>query len=141
MYYDYNKDLLIRSERTGEEFKPITFNTLKTSWRIPENENWPSELQGMPLGFFIERFRIGDIDGKEHWLRRPVLDHIGFNWGDGLKYLTFTWDKLEKGLIWYINFRGFPIMTLPPDLVIPKTSTVAKFYKPEEIQVTSTLIN
>uniref|UniRef100_A0A3B0MR68 Uncharacterized protein n=1 Tax=Theileria annulata TaxID=5874 RepID=A0A3B0MR68_THEAN len=134
MYYDYNKELLIKSESAGEEFNPITFNTLKSGFRVPENENWPPELHGMPLGLFVEKFRVGDIDAKEHWLRRPILDHIGFNWGDGINYLTFTWDKLEKGLIWYINYRGFPIKSMGPDLLIPKTTTVAKFYKPEEIQ-------
>ncbi|UKJ88992.2 hypothetical protein MACJ_002238 [Theileria orientalis] len=134
MYFDYNKQLLISSEESGEEFKPITFNILKRSYRIPETEEWPKEFQGMPLGLFIDMLRNGDVDAKDHWLRRPLLDHIGFNWGDGLKYLSFTWDKLELGLIWYVNFRGFPVSQIPPTLVIPKTTLPAKFGKPEEIQ-------
>ncbi|BAM41293.1 conserved hypothetical protein [Theileria orientalis strain Shintoku] len=134
MYFDHNKELLMSSEESGEEFKPITFNILRRSYRIPETEKWPKEFHGMPLGLFIDMLRNGDVDAKEHWLRRPVLDRIGFNWGDGLKYLNFTWDKLELGLLWYVNFRGFPVSQIPPGLIIPRTTLAAKFGKPEEIQ-------
>ncbi|EKX72954.1 conserved hypothetical protein [Theileria equi strain WA] len=134
MYFDHNRELLISCERSGTQFEPVTFNILRKNWRVPENDNWPKVFHGMPLGYFIDNFRNGDTDAKEHWLRRAILDHIGFNWGDGIKYLTFTWDKLELGLIWFINFRGFPIVNLTPDMEISKTTAVAKFGKPEEIQ-------
>ncbi|KAK2195079.1 hypothetical protein BdWA1_003379 [Babesia duncani] len=114
-------------------FNPITFNVLKQSWRVPEADPWPREYWGMPLGYFIRRMRCGDIDAKEHWFRRPILDKIKFDWGDGLDYINFTWDKLERGLVWYVHFRGHEIESMEPHAEIGNT-VVAKFGKPEEIR-------
>ncbi|GIX65499.1 fusion protein, putative [Babesia caballi] len=134
MYMDYNRELLIDSEKHGTPFTPITFNTLKPEWRVPSEDPWPENLWGLPLGAWLEKFRNGDIDAKQHWLRRDILDYLQFDWGDGLKYLTFTWDKLVLGLLWYINIRGFPIMDMAPQLVVSNAELVAKWGKPEEIQ-------
>lgn len=134
MYMDYNREMLIESEKNGMRFNPITFNILKPEWRVPSEELWPERFWGLPLGIWLEKFRNGDIDAKQHWLRRDVLDYLQFDWGDGLKYLTFTWDKLSLGLLWYINLRGHPILEIPPNLVVSQAELVAKWGKPEEIQ-------
>lgn len=131
---DYNREMLIESEKNGMRFNPITFNILKPEWRVPSEELWPERFWGLPLGIWLEKFRNGDIDAKQHWLRRDVLDYLQFDWGDGLKYLTFTWDKLSLGLLWYINLRGHPILEIPPNLVVSQAELVAKWGKPEEIQ-------
>ncbi|ORM40250.1 uncharacterized protein BXIN_2073 [Babesia sp. Xinjiang] len=134
MYMDYNREMLIESEKHGTPFVPITFNILTPAWSVPSEEEWPPEFWGLPLGSWLDKFRKGDIDAKQHWLRRDVLDYLQFDWGDGLRYLTFTWDKLALGLLWYINIRGHPIMDMPPQMVISNAELVAKWGKPEEIQ-------
>ncbi|GBE62383.1 hypothetical protein, conserved [Babesia ovata] len=134
MYMDYNREILIESVKNGAPFNPITFNILRPEWKVPRDYLWPERLWGLPLGLWLEKFRTGDIDAKQHWVRRDVLDYLQFDWGDGLKYLTFTWDKLVLGLLWYINFRGHPIMDMDPHLVISNAELVAKWGKPEEIQ-------
>ncbi|EDO07132.1 uncharacterized protein BBOV_IV007780 [Babesia bovis T2Bo] len=133
MYMDYNRELLMESEKNGTPFNPVTYNTIKPEWYVPSDDLWPSKLHGFPLGLWLDKFRKGDIDAKEHWLRRDILDYLQFDWGDGMDYMSFTWDKLVKGLIWYINMKGHPIMDMPPHLVIPNTEIVAKWGKPEEI--------
>ncbi|KAK1441955.1 hypothetical protein BgAZ_502870 [Babesia gibsoni] len=134
MYMDHNREMLIESEKRGSPFNPITFNILKPEWRVPKDDLWPERFWGLPLGIWIDKMRNGDIDAKQHWLRRDVLDYLQFDWGDGLKYLTFTWDKVVLGLIWYINLRGFPIDEMSPSLVVSNAELVAKWGKPEEIQ-------
>ncbi|GFE53982.1 hypothetical protein BaOVIS_013860 [Babesia ovis] len=133
MYMDYNRELLIQSEETGTPFNPITFNILKPEWYVPSEECWPEKFHGLPLGLWLDKFRKGDIDAKEHWLRRDILDYLQFDWGDGMDYLSFTWDKLVIGLLWFINMNGHPIMDMPPNLVISDKEIVAKWGKPEEI--------
>jgi hypothetical protein len=52
----------------------------------------------MPLGRFIEEIRCGDIDGFEDPERRPILDKLGFRWGDPKKYLRFRYVPLASAL-------------------------------------------
>lgn len=73
---------------------------------MEENDFWPEKWHKMPLGHFIHSIRDGDIDAKDHWLRRPVLDRIRFNWGDGLRHLSFTWELLMKGIYWYVKYSN-----------------------------------
>ncbi|KAF8822315.1 hypothetical protein IE077_004001 [Cardiosporidium cionae] len=111
------------------------FNILEKSWSIPDENSgfWPKEWAGMPLGKYLHAFRVGDIDAKNNWKRRVLLDNIGFDWGDGYAYLNFTWKKLFKGLIWWMYFRGHPFCDLEPHSVIPVGSLVGDFAKPEEV--------
>jgi hypothetical protein len=53
----------------------------------------------MPLGYYVEQIRCGDVDGFEDPVRRAVLDKIGFRWGDPAKYLRFRYEPMISHLL------------------------------------------
>ncbi|KAL8436104.1 hypothetical protein Efla_007432 [Eimeria flavescens] len=91
----------------------------------------------MPLGFYVQQIRQGDIDVRFHPRRRPLFDFLGFKWNNTFKYLNFTWMKLLKGVKWWMFFRQHPILQLDRKAVIPTDCLVADVCRPEEVQVCS----
>ncbi|PHJ18518.1 transmembrane protein [Cystoisospora suis] len=148
----YFNDLYRGIKREEDGGKPLTFNCLPKGWCIPSPDHrllpshslspssslpeavWPEEWWGMPLGKYLYQFQCGDIDAKFHARRRPILDRLGIEWKDPMKYLHFTWIKLIKGLRWWMMFRGQPLEQLFHWTVIPDAALVADICKPEEVQ-------
>ncbi|EWC90702.1 hypothetical protein PFNF54_00488, partial [Plasmodium falciparum NF54] len=102
-----------------------------------DDDLWPVEWHGMPLGSYINQIRMGDIDAKFHFIRRNILDYLMFDFKTPEfenKYINFTWRKLYLGIAWFIHTRGHPIVISPYDKIQFDVFPM-DFCKPEEIQV------
>ncbi|CAA9987928.1 conserved Plasmodium protein, unknown function [Plasmodium knowlesi strain H] len=138
LYLDLNRERYERFKTDQEEEKLdlVDFNLLDPSFVVPSEDTWPSEWHGMPLGMYINQLRMGDIDGKFHFIRRKILDYLLFDFKTEefeQKYIHFTWRKLYLGLAWFIHTRGHPIVITPMDRIQFDTFSM-DFCKPEEIQ-------
>ncbi|EUR80377.1 hypothetical protein PFBG_00384 [Plasmodium falciparum 7G8] len=103
---------------------------------INDDDLWPVEWHGMPLGSYINQIRMGDIDAKFHFIRRNILDYLMFDFKTPEfenKYINFTWRKLYLGIAWFIHTRGHPIVISPYDKIQFDVFPM-DFCKPEEIQ-------
>jgi hypothetical protein len=72
---------------------------------------------GMPLGEAVASLRSGDVDGLEDPVRRPLLDALGFDWGDKSRYQRFRFMPMLLGLKIYRHLYGFPLVKT--DFVVP----------------------
>ncbi|CAI7720167.1 conserved Plasmodium protein, unknown function [Plasmodium vivax] len=138
LYIDLNRERYERfqADPGQKQLSLVDFNLLDPSFVVPSDDTWPSEWHGMPLGMYINQLRMGDIDGKFHFIRRKILDYLLFDFKPEefeQKYINFTWRKLYLGLAWFIHTRGHPIVITPMDRIQFDTFAM-DFCKPEEIQ-------
>ncbi|SCP04255.1 conserved Plasmodium protein, unknown function [Plasmodium ovale] len=138
LYLDLNRENYEKFKRDpdNEKLDIVDFNAISPGFVIPNDGVWPSEWHDMPLGMYITQVRMGDIDGKFHFIRRKILDYLSFDFKSDEfenKYVNFTWRKLYLGLAWFIHTRGHPIIVTPFDK-IQFHSFSMDFCKPEEIQ-------
>ncbi|GAW80687.1 fusion protein [Plasmodium gonderi] len=138
LYLDLNKERYeeFRTSQGNQKLDIIDFNVVDPSFVVPSDDTWPADWHGMPLGMYINQIRMGDIDGKFHFIRRKILDFLLFDFKSAEyehKYLNFTWRKLYFGLAWFIHTRGHPIVIKPMDRIQFDTFSM-DFCKPEEIQ-------
>ncbi|CEM10976.1 unnamed protein product [Vitrella brassicaformis CCMP3155] len=120
--FTWTFDDVVEAMRYYEDLYGRSFNDMKNDYVIDHNNTWfPAEWRGMPLGPILDEFRWGGIDAKEHWERRPVLDAMRFDWGDGVDYLKFTWRKFLAGAYWWQTLKNEPpkIETLGDNFIIP----------------------
>ncbi|KJP89661.1 hypothetical protein AK88_00619 [Plasmodium fragile] len=139
LYYDLNRERYERfkTDQGQNKLDLVDFNLVDPSFVVPSEDTWPSEWHGMPLGMYINQMRMGDIDGKFHFIRRKILEYLLFDFKSEefeQKYIHFTWRKLYLGLAWFIHTRGHPIVVTPNDRIQFDTFSM-DFCKPEEIQV------
>ncbi|SCM06519.1 conserved Plasmodium protein, unknown function [Plasmodium chabaudi adami] len=138
LYLDLNKENYekYKSDPENEKLDIIDFNKISSGFVVPNDSVWPSEWHDMPLGKYILQLRMGDIDGKFHFIRRAILDYLLFDFQSEEyknKYIDFTWRKLYFGLAWFIHTRGHPIVITPFEKIQFQTFSM-DFCKPEEIQ-------
>jgi len=74
-------------------------------------------LEGLRLGEIVAGLRQGDIDGLEDELRRPLLDKLGFDWGDKSKYQRYRFIPMFYGLRLFDHLYGFPLPQY--DFIVP----------------------
>eukprot|EP00916_Digyalum_oweni_P007802 GHVL01013117.1.p1 GENE.GHVL01013117.1~~GHVL01013117.1.p1 ORF type:complete len:621 (-),score=154.46 GHVL01013117.1:3-1865(-) len=77
---------------------------------------WPKYLHRMPLGEYVYMMRFGDIDARQHWERGPILDYLGFNWGDGLDYMLFSWQRMVEAMFFMKKYHWNALK--PADFVL-----------------------
>ncbi|EUT92311.1 hypothetical protein PFAG_00450 [Plasmodium falciparum Santa Lucia] len=139
LYIDMNKERYekFKEDEENEKLDLVDFNSINSNFVIPNDDLWPVEWHGMPLGSYINQIRMGDIDAKFHFIRRNILDYLMFDFKTPEfenKYINFTWRKLYLGIAWFIHTRGHPIVISPYDKIQFDVFPM-DFCKPEEIQV------
>lgn len=72
---------------------------------------------GMELGSIRAQLRAGDIDGYDDPVRRPILDALGFDWGDMRHHLRFRYPAVVQ----FMLFRYYHALYdwIPIDYVVP----------------------
>ncbi|SOV73939.1 conserved Plasmodium protein, unknown function [Plasmodium sp. gorilla clade G3] len=138
LYIDMNKERYekFKEDEENEKLDLVDFNSINSKFVIPNDDLWPVEWHGMPLGSYINQIRMGDIDAKFHFIRRNILDYLMFDFKTPEfenKYINFTWRKLYLGIAWFIHTRGHPIVISPYDKIQFDVFPM-DFCKPEEIQ-------
>ncbi|KOB87401.1 hypothetical protein PFDG_03509 [Plasmodium falciparum Dd2] len=103
----FNKDTKnFKEDEENEKLDLVDFNSINSNFVIPNDDLWPVEWHGMPLGSYINQIRMGDIDAKFHFIRRNILDYLMFDFKTPEfenKYINFTWRKLYLGIAWSRN--------------------------------------
>ena len=78
---------------------------------------YDERFEGLKLGEIVAGIRQGDIDGLEDEERRPILDALGFDWGDKTKYQRYRFMPMFYGLRLFDHLYGFPLPQY--DFVVP----------------------
>lgn len=84
---------------------------------ISDDLGYDEKLEGLKLGEIVAGLRQGDIDGLEDEERRPLLDSLGFNWGDKSKHQRYRFIPMFYGLRLFDHLYGFPLPQY--DFVVP----------------------
>jgi hypothetical protein len=98
----------------AEEVRTGLSHALDASPPLPQ---YDVRYIGMPLGEAVASLRDGDVDGLEDPVRRPLLDALGFEWGDKSRHQRFRFMPMMLGLKIYRHLYGFPLVKT--DFVVP----------------------
>jgi hypothetical protein len=78
---------------------------------------WPEHLAGMALGSIVNRIRDGSLEVRHIPERKAILDKLGFDWGEDVRFIDVPFEKAMCAMYAYYLVRGD--MFVYEDFVMP----------------------